>query len=48
MSRSALTNSKWKTIPLHRLGTEAQTERWDRMVKTYAVERRQLWKTNTK
>jgi len=45
-SRSALNNSQWKTIPLHRVGTEAQKQRWDRMVLTYAVETRQLWKTN--
>lgn len=43
MSNSALNNSKWKTIPLHRLGSQAQCDRWNKMVRTLAVERQQQW-----
>jgi hypothetical protein len=45
MSRSAFNNSQWKTIPLNRVGSPAQVDRWNKMVRTLAVERRQQWKT---
>jgi hypothetical protein len=48
MSKSALNNSQWKTIPLNRLGSQAQVDRWNKMVRAYAVERRQQWKPKGK
>lgn len=48
MSRSALNNSTWNTIPLHRLGTEAQVERWTKMTEAYALVNRVLWTTKNK
>jgi len=43
-SKSYLNNSQWVTIPLVRVGTPAQQQRWREMLIVLATPKQQRWK----
>ena len=43
-SRSVYRNSKWITIPLQKIGSPAQQERWSRSLLTLADLTQERWK----